>query len=358
MEANDGQTLLLTRLSAVLTRVGSFWLSRPYFQQIVLVLLVLLSKNAFDIELRNIQEAYLPGAQEFPKAVGYFSASFGQVIIAAGLGITTTTQWVVLHFALTVVALGVAFYLIGREDHQKRSFMILVLASATATSSLFVSAGKYDVITYLGAVILALARTHVGSVLGAFVMASGNPEQSAVAVAALLVLSFAPEFANQRARALLGSVAVAVGWVAVQVWFAASEASSSRLDLVSEYFLDSIVNVLSAPGSSVWSWLNGGWFLIGAALVLVSRTSRKWLILSLVVLPAAVSVATADGARVFGLVVLPAYLVVFANLPTAFVGARGQQPLIIGGILSGLIALPISVTGTGWFFGQLFRILA
>ena len=194
MSTAHEQVDLVGRLASILRRIGTYWVSRPYYQQVALVLVILLAKNAFDIELRNIQEAYLPGAQEFPTAVGYFSGSYGQVVIAAGLGITTTTQWVILHVILIAVALTTAFWLVGRRDAPSRSFLILALAAATATSSLFVSIGKYDVITYLGAVILALSRSFPAATLGALVIASGNPEQSIVASLALLILSFAGEF--------------------------------------------------------------------------------------------------------------------------------------------------------------------
>ena len=349
MENNEGLVLLVRRLTILLTRVGEFWLNRSYVQQITLILLVLLAKNAFDIELRNIQDAYLPGAQEFPRAVGYFSASFGQVVIAYGLGVTTTTQWVVLHLFLIAIALGVAFYLVGTADPGNRSLMLLVVASATATSSLLTSVGKYDVLTYLGAVILALAKTLPGSVVGSAIMASGNPEQAMVASAALLLLTFAPEFRAARARAVGALVLIAFSWLGVQAWFASSALTVGRLNLIPRYLAESIANFVVYPGTSLWSWLNAGWLLVLAAIVLVAKTSRKWLALALVVVPGVAALITADGPRVFGLVGLPAFLVATTWL-IGRTSARTPSSIWAGVLVVGIVVFPTYVPGTGWAY--------
>ena len=357
METKDGQSLLVWRLSALLSRVGGFWLRRSYFQQIVLVLLLLPTKNAFDIELRNIQEAYLPGVQEFPQAAGYFSASFGQVIIAHGLGLTTTTQWIVVHVVLIAVALGVAFYLISRADPERRSFMILVLASATATSSLFVSIGKYDVVTFLGAVGLALARTLPGALVGALVMASGNPEQAIVATAALCVLSVSSEFRDLRSRAVGGLLLAGLLWVLVQIWFQATNMSGGRLQLLPEYLAESISRVISYPGSAFWSWLNAGWVFLVLFALMAGRRQWIWIVISLLVVPATATVITADGGRVFGSIVLPAYLVTGLWFGRRVFRDMQNQRALTGATVSLVVLLPITVTGPGWFFDQTFGLL-
>lgn len=357
METEDGQSLLLRRLNTLLSRVGDFWLRRSYFQQIALVLVLLLAKNAFDIELRNIQEAYLPGAQEFPQAVGYFSASFGQVIIAYGLGVTTTTQWVVLHAVLIAVSLGVAFYLISKADPERRSFMILVLASATATPSLFISIGKYDVITYLGAVILALARTLPGAAVGAFIMASGNPEQAIVAGGALFVLSLAQEFRQLRVRGLLAALVAAAAWLGVQVWFRSSEMTSGRLELIPEYMNESITRLLASPGTSVWAWMNTGWFFVFLFILCASRSSVKWLLLALVGIPGVVTVITADGGRVFSLVALPAFLSAGLWFSQQMLQSRRSIAPVTGGAVLLVAVTPTLLSTPGWLFGMIFSLL-
>lgn len=354
MGTEAGNALLKRRASMALTAVGTFWLGRTYWQQILLVLALLIAKNAFDIELRNIQEAYLPGAQAFPEAVGYFSGSFGQVVLASGLGITTTTQWVVVHAMLMGVALAAAFFLVNKAGPSQRGFLILVLASATATSSLFLSVGKYDIITFLGAVILALARSLPGGLLGALIMASGNPEQAVVAAAALLLLSFASEFHQFRLRAsfaLSGAMAI---WALVQFWLASSGMPAGRVQLLPEYLSESIARVVAFPGTALWSWLNAGWLVALAVVLVVSGPSRKWIVGSLVLLPGLATIITADGGRVFGLIVLPAYLIAGAWLGRTVLSNPRSHPQLIGAFACALLVLPVTIEGQGWFFAQVF----
>lgn len=358
MSDSHEQVDLVGRVLAALRRIGAFWLHRPYYQQVLFVLAILLLKNAFDIELRNIQEAYLPGVQEFPRAVGYFSGSYGQVVIAAALGVTTTTQWVLLHVLLIITALMVAFWLIGRTGAAMRSFLILALAAATATSSLFLSIGKYDVITYLGAVILALSRSLPAATFGALLMASGNPEQSIVASIALLVLSFASEFRDIRNRALAAILVTTLTWLSVQLWFKVSDMNVSRISLVPEYLAESLARVLATPGMAVWSWLGVGWLVVATVAIAAKVNSRKWLLLSLVVIPAAVTVVTADGARVFAMVGLPSYLVASVWWSRLLMTSSRRQQAVTGGFLLCLTLLPTGVVTSGWLYQQLFGLLA
>jgi len=358
MSAEHEQVDLVDRMAWILRRSGTFWLSRPYYQQVALVLVILLAKNAFDIELRNIQEAYLPGSQEFPTAVGYFSGSYGQVVVAAALGITTTTQWVILHVILIAIALTTAFWLIGRRDAPTRSFLILALAAATATSSLFLSIGKYDAITYLGAVILALSRSIPAATFGALIMASGNPEQAVVAAVALLALSLASEFHNFRMRAVVALAVAIITWLTVQGWFALSDMNVSRIDLLSDYLAESVGRVLAYPGSALWSWLGAGWLVVALFGIAVRPKSRKWVLTSLVVIPAAVTVVTADGARVFGSVVFPAYMAAAAGTRALKGFGHKSTEFTIGALLVMFILLPSTLTGPGWLYRQIVGFLS
>lgn len=357
MGTEAGHALLKRRTTRVLAAVGNFWLDRKYWQQILLVLAWLVAKNAFDIELRNIQEAYLPGAQAFPEAAGYFSGSFGQVVLASGLGITTTTQWVLVHAILMGIALGGAFLVVSKADPARRAFLILVLASATATSSLFLSVGKYDVITFLGAVIFALSRSLPGSLLGALIMVSGNPEQTVVAAAALLLLSFASEFRDIRLRASLALVGSLAIWALVQLWFSASGMPAGRVQLLPEFLSESIARVVAFPGTALWSWLNAGWLVVLAIILTAAKPSRKWIVTALIVIPGLATVITADGGRVFGLIVLPAYLTAGVWLGRTVLSNPRSHPHLVGAFVCALLILPVTIEGQGWFFAQTFGLI-
>ena len=95
----------MSPIATVMRALGDFWLARSSSTQVLLILGLLVVKNGLDIELRNIQEAYIPAAAAFPEPLGYFSASFGQVALASALGLDTTPKWVAFHALLTLLAL-------------------------------------------------------------------------------------------------------------------------------------------------------------------------------------------------------------------------------------------------------------
>jgi hypothetical protein len=219
------------------------------------------------------------------------------------------------------------------------------------------SLGKYDVITFLGAVVFALSRSLPGALLGALIMASGNPEQAVVAAAALLLLSFASEFRQFRQRssiALGGALAI---WALVQLWFASSGMQTGRLQLLPEYLSESIARVVAYPGTALWSWLNAGWLVVLALILVVSGASRKWIAGSLVLVPGLATIITADGDRVFGLIVLPAYLTAGAWLGRTVLNDPRSHPQLVGAFACALLILPVTIEGQGWFFAQVFGLI-
>lgn len=342
----------LRPLKVVVEAVGSFWFARSRAMQMALVMVFLVVKNGFDIELRNIQEAYLPASQVFPAPQGYFSASFGQVSLTHVLGISTTTQWVAFHAVVTLVALVVIVVMAGRNTVVSAPMALLVVAAATASSGLLISLGKYDVFTVLGGFILALARTRTGAAVGAVIMISGNPEQAIVASLALVVLTFAADFRWLRVRAIIALLLSGAGWLCVQVWFMSNGMDSGRLYLIRVFIGESLGRFAASPELVVWSWLGAGWFVVIAALILIGRASRWPLLMSLIALPAVASIITADGARVFAAIVLPSFVAVGLWLASKKVDTSRYRSAAVGSFIILLVVTPTSLTGPGWLFNQ------
>lgn len=339
-------------LRRTLNVIGDFWFARSRGVQMLFVLLFLGAKNGFDIELRNIQEAYLPASLAFPTPQGYFSASFGQVVLTNALGLTTTTQWVVLHAALTIIALVVVVWMAQRSTVVPGSLALLVVAAATASSGLLISIGKYDVFTVLGGFVLVLARTRIVSAIGALIMVSGNPEQAIVASLAYLMLTFAQDFRSQRIRALIAVGLSVVGWLIVQVWFLANGMDSGRLYLVRVFIGESLGRFVASPDLVIWSWLGTGWLLVIAALILIGKGSRWPLALSVLAIPALASIITADGARVFAAIALPSFMAIGLWLMSTKVEISRYRSSVVGGFVVLLLLLPTALPGPGWLFGQ------
>ena len=342
----------LEPLVPVATAVGSFWLRRTAFIQILLLAVVLLIKNGFDIELRNIQDAYLPGSLTFPDPVGYFSASFGQVIFVNALGLSTTALWVGAHILLTVFVLVVAAWFVIRNGSVNRSYLLVVLASATSVSAVMLSIGKYDIFTFAGGVILVLARSNWLAGVGALVLASGNPEQAILASLSLLVLSQASSFRQFRARSIIALSVSILSWIVVQIWFISAGLDLGRVSLIPDFLGESLSNILTAPLQEIWAWLGVGWFIVIPAIILIKGRERLILIAGVIVIPALATIITADGARVFGAIVLPTFLVVGIWLASHKIEPSRYARSILGFFIILLVLLPTTLDKPGWFDGQ------
>lgn len=339
-------------LGRSVARIGAFWMRLSYGVQVTLILLVLTVKVGLDIELRNIQEAYLPGSLEFPEPVGYISASFGQVIFAWGLGIESTTTWVVAHLLLTVLALILIAVLVSRNDQIPRGYLILVVTAATSTSTVLLSLGKYDVLTFLGAALLVLARSNWMAAVGAVVMASGNPEQAVLGSIALAVLTYLEPFRQYRTRAFV-SLAVSISaWLLVQIWFLSAGLDLGRLSLIPVFLGESLSNFLVSPLGEMWSWLGAGWFVALPALLLIDKRSRWVLLISLILIPASATLVTADGARVFGAISLPVFIAVGIWLVKVKVEPSRYAKHAVGVFIVLLVLAPVTIDRPGWFDGQ------
>lgn len=342
----------LEPLVPVATAVGFFWLRRTAFLQILLIAVVLLIKNGFDIELRNIQEAYLPGSLAFPDPVGYYSASFGQVIFVNAFGLSTTALWVGAHILLTILVLVVAAWFVIRNDSVNRSYLLVVLVSATSLSAVMLSIGKYDIFTFAGGVILVLARSNWMAGLGALVLASGNPEQAILASLSLLVLSQASSFRQFRLRSIIALSVSIASWIIVQIWFMSAGLDLGRVSLIPDFLGESLSNILTAPLQEVWAWLGVGWFIVIPAIILIKGRERLILISGVVVIPALATIITADGARVFGAIVLPSYLVVGMWLASHKIEPSKYARAVLGFFIILLVLLPTTLDKPGWFDGQ------
>lgn len=333
--------------------VGRWWKSLTLPVQILLAGLLLFAKSGLDVALRNVQEAYIPASQAFPEPTGYFSASFGQVWLTSALGIETTTQWVALHTALIVAGLAWTVYLVHRMDPASTYLSLPILVSATAVGGMLVSIGMYDVFTIVGGLTLVLARSNWLALIGALVMASGNPEQAILASAALLVLTLLERFRQSRKRAVIGLLVSLASWLAVLAWFHSYGSGSGRLGLLIVNLAGSLGNFISGPESAIWLWFGAGWLIVVVSLLLVRGREIPALVASLLVIPGMASILTTDGWRVFAPIVLPSYVIVGIWLGRDMVAISRYRDAALGSFLICLVAAPMAVQGPQWLRGQI-----
>ena len=353
MSIRNGPRDPLSPVAKPFISIGNFWLKLSAPLQVSLIFLLLIAKNGFDVELQNVQEAYLPGSLIFPEPAGYFSASIGQVIFANVFHLTNTPLWILGHSLLSVGAILLASILVIRNFPSNRSHMLLVLAAATSTSAVLLSIGKYDVFTFLGGALLVLARSNWVAIIGAVLLASGNPEQAILATCALLLLSFTGDFRSMRARSTIAFAVSVTVWIAVQVWFASAGLDQGRLSLVRTFLGDSISNVIADPLGVIWSWLGVGWVIVAVAIIVMLPKQRYVALASVIAIPAIASIITADGARVFGAVVFPSFLILGNWLSSKKIQKSTFAVPAVGIFIVLFALLPNGIDRPGWLEGQI-----
>lgn len=342
---------MILRMVAVLESLGSWLFRRSQVSLLCVLLVLLVLKVGVAWETYNIETFFLPASQALPVPVDWYSASVGHLAIPRLLGINSLQAWVALYAFLVLGVLACAAFLGTRTRGVPPGAVLLFVMSTTGVATTLVTLGKYDALTLFGAILLGLGRSHATAFVGALVMALGNPEQAVVAALALLLVSLAVELRFWRARALIALITSTASWALVQVWMLSSGVWGNRLSLLSVWLQDSLDRVLRSPFNEIWSWFGMAWIVVFAVLIAVGRRSRVMVFLGLVVVPGLVTVITADGARVFGLVSLPALLAVALFAWESLPNSETIRLRVVGGYFLAWVAVPILVVNWSVFQG-------
>ena len=343
--APEGLRHALESVRVLLVRVGATFGAWPRPVRVLVLFAVLLVQTGVDFETQNTTTSYLPASQALPRPIGFYSVSLGNLLLANLLRVHTVTGWMALHLVLTAAVLLATLTAVDRRA--RGGALALVLAASPATTLLLLHIGRYDPITYLGAVLLVLAGSDRAAIVGAVIMALGNPEQAVLAALALLALTHAPQFRQWRHRARTATIAVVVAYVLGEAWMLGYGVTANRLTLLPLFLMRSLAAFAIAPKVSVWSWQALLWVIDLIAIVATPRSSRRWTTIALVGLPAIAAFLTLDGARVFALVSLPVSLVVGLWL----IGELEHRPRLLvpitGAAVIAVLLVPATVDGWG-----------
>jgi hypothetical protein len=300
------------------------------------------------------------------------------VALAAAVGADDVDGWVRLH-GLAVVAAAVVVVLgvvAGFAPGAPRRVAAVWLAVGSVPVVLLQKIGSYDAFAVIGAVLVVLPRRRGLALAGGLVLGWTSPEQGVVGLvsAALVLVALGCEGgtpvaeAARRARTLplagclaAGLAGVVAARVSVIAWFhAAGVAVPGRDDVLTDLAPESIRRAVGAGGAGVFTWLGLGWALV-ALVALAGRWRARpllGLLAGLVVLPAAATILTLDGTRVFAMVSLPAVLVLLgwlapraaADAPDGAVGALVRRATLLALVLAPLVPALVLDTQGGLSF--------
>jgi hypothetical protein len=291
--------------------LGAIYLNFPIHTKIIFFVLLAIFKSGLNFEKENAQVAYLPAALNLPQATNYHSASIGNAILARLINITTPEQWIFLHFILTILALYLGGYVIYRKTQNSEVGLILLLTS-TAAFNLFLTIGKYDPLTFLGAAIIGVGTKPKYLYFGAFIMVLGNPEQALVSMILIILMKHVGKISYSKKLLYRAFCMELFFFALIEIWMLSSGVLSNRVTLLPYFLSTSFANFSANPFSNIWFWMGPGWFFV--CWFLVKNPKNKIVVISLILFPSILTLITADGARVFSLLTLPVILLVIPNL--------------------------------------------
>lgn len=279
-------------------------------------------------------------AKEWPRPVSQFSVeNSGNLMLAKLLSIDSRVSWMVLHGSLTVLFFLLAALFISREklvNSQKRTLFLLILASALSMM-LMQEIGYFDVITIIGALILAFGNNTTVKILGTVVMCSGNTPQALIATLLLGTLVSLTQFRKKNIfefNLFLPFIVTLIIWIFERFWLGGE---GREAEFGPGMWLYSSKGFLIASPLYLYALLGPIWLIAPAVMEKLSVFSPRRIFLIMVVLiliPALFGIVTTESTRDALCIMSPALLWFFKYLVSEC------QLKISRGQILGLVLMP------------------
>lgn len=336
--SEDTETAQVNRLERSINGLGQRIESVPQWLFLVVVTGMLLIRDGvyvFTSEWQGIQTSI----DEFPNASGFMSWSWGNVVVGKLLGIDSIGQWTALHVGLTALAIGVPVAFMWKVGRGRFEPFVVYWYLLPVVASVLMWIGMYDVVTLLGAGVVALARRWWSVSLGALVMSSGNPEQAVFIAATLLSTTAGSLLADRRKPALITLAVTAAAAVLSHVIITGEVADRSGLLRPAS---EGVAYLVREWPTSVWD-LNGLiWFVLAAVMLGVGWRDRAALFGALLLLPLLPMFVTYDWARVYWLVTSATLIALGAAMARRLTPGTLSRSALLAGIFALLIIPPFN----------------
>jgi hypothetical protein len=331
-------------------RPARWILGRPTRWATAIVLLIGVARAGINTQ---VDVTFLEVAKSLPMPIhDYRGVILISPIIARILGLTTFRQWAGLHVVTEELFIVVTIVMVVRRFAQKEQQ--LFCAVALAASGLAVVSlnelGWYDVWVFSGAVLLIFGERWPTAIVGGLLFGCTNIEQAALALLALGLCAIGLRRQIAVRMLLAGAAAIGIRLV-ILCWYALYDVHSvSRAQLVGSYAAVSFHSFVRIWPIEVYSWYSASWVIVAALIWAVGGRRRLLLLVALVLIPAAGTLLTLDGTRVFVGIALPAFLLLIRNTAENSSWRPQRLQLLTALTLTVMLCTPGVMT---WFGGTL-----
>lgn len=326
---------------------------------LAVVALVALTVGRAGLGFEGDGTTWIELVRAFPEPLDdYRSNSVTGTALARLVGVDSIDGWIALHLVvLLLVVVVVGRVIVDRfPTGEGRALAAVWVALGSAAPALTQKVGSYDPYVVLGVVLVTWGRRRGTAVVGGVLIGATSAEQGIIGIVGAVVVAAA--LADDVGDGVLGRLrrvtvlpvlgvgvaAVAATRLALVAWYRATGATvPSRADVLGSFLGESLANAATAGLAGVYAWLGLGWGLVVLAPLALrwTRGQAVAVLAGLVALPAAVTVATLDGTRVFAMVSLPAYLVLLGRLVDAVGEGAVERTFVRRATVAALLAAPL-----------------
>lgn len=257
---------------------------------------------------------------------------FGRwLLVARLLQVPNRLVFEILTFCVTVGILCLIAILLFRRLPRTPALVAFAAVALAQLGLVLVSQfGHADQFVILGAALLVLSGDRSWAVwtLGALLIALGNPGQSVVAAAALLLMSFVKGFAEYRIRSVI-ALGIGLSWLVADTLVT----QANQADAIDDWLGPSLFASLVSGPLRIYGMYGALWILVIVFALGASRKQAMLIALSMVVMPLVFVLITGDGTRVgvgtTSLVLLALIVKAAAPVVTWIEQSLGAFPLVL-----------------------------
>ena len=241
-------------------------------------------------------------AKKWPKPVSIYSVeNFGNIALAKLFSVDSRVSWMVLHLLLSFIVLCLLIVFCHQEKasiKQKQTLLLLILSSPL-TMMIMQQIGWHDVLTILGALILAFGDKTRVRILGTLIMCSGNTPQALVATLLFgLLLNIIQNFNKKNNLKLFIPFIISfIVWTIERFWL---DGGRTGEFFVPSFWIYSVSGFLIASPLYLYAILGPLWFIapnVWKKLKVFPKKQTISLLIILILIPSVFGIVTTDSSR-------------------------------------------------------------
>ena len=274
------------------------------------ILALTLTSLRSGVRIASNLETYLEGSLAFPNLTYFYKSSLAMPLIAQALSLDTTDHWIIAYGLIAIAFIFV--FLIGVRASKyevNKKLLVTLFFFSQLQVIVFTEIGKFDLFLIMGATCLILFDGNTTKLFGALLMTMGNFEQAIAAFFVLTIYSLSSDNNLKTRKILLITSSAAL----IQFYLlnkAYGKWTFSDGDSRFNWLLENGTRHFKANISSFPLLMFSGYGIIWTLVIITILRSSSILnfschVISLVIIPFALTMTTFDGTRVWVIVTAP-----------------------------------------------------